>query len=426
MSPLVRGYSIIFCTLILTCIFFYNRAAGKSDDRRSMVYLKSLALLFPLIDVGFSLGKLFELVTLSFVLINYDIFKGLFSKKFVLFWILIAIFLISALFSEFKVESLLSIPQRVSFIVPLFLSYIIVRKRGYEPICRLFIFPIIWTISFGAIQIFIKPDFSLYYSAWFREFRLSSCMRDPQIAGCVMAVFITFLWSYYITMRKKAIIVLLCIVSLGIIGAYTGSKSFILGCGLGVIGTTVYGNLRIKQVLSFVALGLALIFTQDYWMQLPFFERLNDMDSSLEGRQDVFWLSAIAIFMDHWIAGIGVGTFQNYVESHNLPLMHSDGEGGFIYAQQPESGYLLWLDELGIMSLIYIVILIDLIRRKGNRILNPSLIFPWLVAFVSLFNLSSAHLIFVLSLIMGTIYSLSNKPENENSSNDILPLSGRG
>jgi hypothetical protein len=130
----------------------------------------------------------------------------------------------------------------------------------------------------------------------------------------------------------------------------------------------------------------------------------------MESRQSVYWFYAIAIFTTNWFSGIGTGVFQKYIEKYNIPLTHNTNDD-IIYATQPESGYLLWLDELGIFSIVWLVILLAMIiKYRGNNVINTSLLTPWLIAFVSLYNLQSSMLTYILFMSAAAIiYSSKRK-----------------
>lgn len=147
--------------------------------------------------------------------------------------------------------------------------------------------------------------------------------------------------------------------------------------------------------------------TYRFWINLPVFSRMEDAQSSLEGRAGLYWLTAIEIFLDNFWTGIGPGSFFEYVESNSLPLVHMI-DGTKVSASQPESGYLLWLDEYGLFSIGLFVLLIYAFSRKGDALCNRSLLVPWMVCFVSLYNLTSAHVSYVIAIIIGALFALSN------------------
>lgn len=157
-----------------------------------------------------------------------------------------------------------------------------------------------------------------------------------------------------------------------------------------------------------VVIAFIIAFTENYWEQLPVFQRFVNFDESYSYRQDVFWMQGIQIFLDNWLGGIGTGNFQLYIEEKQIPLIHWHG-GDNIYATQPESGYLLWLDELGIFSIIYILLLSNILKKKGNALCNVMLVTPWMISFISVYNLESRHMVFVLFMILAFIFSTSRK-----------------
>lgn len=401
MSVLLRGSLFLIISFIFITIIVYQSLSKKSIRKRAYTYLLLSSIFFPFLDLGISAGglnlKVFYVGTITYFIFNYRPLIKI-AKQYYLIPIYVVILLFTSLMSEFVTDSLLSILDKLIGAI-VFLAAIIVydsidEKNRLKLFAKYMKVPIILTLFFGLIQIFVDLNFSIFYSVWDREARISSCFPDPQIAGCATAVLASYIWNMYLNNNK--ILYLAIIVTLTYIGLQTGSKAFFLGFIASIMISSFFTRRKAIFTITIILIGVVLILTQDYWSQLYIFERINDAESSLESRQGYYWLGAFEIFKDNWFTGIGSGIFQQYLAKHNIPMVHNIN-GEEFYASQPESGYLLWLDELGIFSIIYIVIILYFVFKKyGNRYINLSIIAPWFIAFISLYNLKSYMLAYIL------------------------------
>lgn len=409
MSTTLRGILIILFTSIFVAIIVYQSLSHKNTKKRAYTYLLLASILFPFLDLGMTVGglsiKVFSIASTFFLIFNFNTLYKL-AKKYYLIIIYAIILFFTSIVSEFRVDSLLTITDKLRPAI-VFLAAIIVFD-GIDENSRLKLFakymkwPIIMVLFFGFMQVFVNQHFSVFYTLWDRETRISSCLPDPQIAGCTTAILATYTWNKYL--NGKYIFQLLIFALLVYIGLQTGSKAFFLGLILGICSSFIFIRQKAKYSIIIIIIGIVLMLTQEYWSNLYIFERLSKTETSLEGRYEFYWLAAIEIFKHNWATGIGSGVFQHYIEKYNIPMIHQQSDGIEIYASQPESGYLLWLDELGIFSVIYIIIMrYFILKRYGNRQINISMIVPWFVAFVSLYNLQSNMLIYVLFTILALI-----------------------
>lgn len=414
LTPLQRGLLVIIFGLVAVLMIIWQSLCGIRLEKRAYTYLFLMSIMFPLIDLGIERGgfrlSIFNVATTAYLLFNWKILK-LLKKYYLVVWLLVA-HIITSLFSEFAMSSLLSIPDKMKGFVVLFAVLVAGQNIGgnkdkYRLFFRLFKWPLFFTLLWGIVQLLIDPFFTLFYSVWHKEVRISSCFVDPQICGCAVAILAIYEWLRYI--RCRNIQHLLFFALLMIIGMFTGSKSFLIGVVAGLIVSLFFIKWKSQTIFLFVLAGLGVILTYDQWIMLPVFERLRDMDSSLEGRGELYWSVALLIFMANWLTGIGCGNFQQYIEKYNYPLMHHTEDGDFIYANQPESGYLLWLDEMGVFSVFWLMVLIYILRKRGDMQFNVSLLVPWMICFVSLYNLQSNMLIYLLFLVAGSIMFMSEK-----------------
>lgn len=406
MSPLFRVILILLFSLVGSIILLYSRR--RIDDK----YLMVLSFGFPFIDLHFSLGSFyispFILISIVYVILRWKYFIRFCSTPPIL--ILLGVFIITTLFSKYLTISFFTSIKRLFLLAPIAASYSIFKKNSaYRNLVILVLPPIVYTVVFAAIQLFINPLFTLYYSIWDKDItRLSFLYMDPQVAGCVVASLIILVLNLYLS-SKKIYLLLLSIV-LFCFGCFTGSKTFLLGTSAAVLAIFLRANFTIKNVLSAFVLVSILYVTYDIWSSFPVYKRMFEFESSLDSRTNLFWIGAYKIFLINPFLGIGPGSFQSYIMDNHIPLMHIVA-GKNVYAKQPESGYLLWLDEYGLLSVILIALLVYTLTRKGSTLFNFCNFIPWLICFVSLYNLGSAHVIVLLSIIIGGIYSVQEKSQ---------------
>lgn len=412
MSPIARGIIILIVIFINGLVFFLMRKRKSDIAQRCYTYLYLQAIFFPIIDLSMNIGGIprtcLGISSLLFVIINNDIFHNINWRSQKLILILIGVMIFSALLSGNILHSLSSIPGNLIGFVIYFAAYIALSSKEFsnkEAIARLFKLPIIYVIVWGLIQIFITPKFSLYHSFWFKEVRISSCFLEPQTAGVAIATLFILVWNYLQNSRNNLAIVFCFLLFL--IGCLTGSKSFFIGLLVAVLVSSFWNKYKSKLFVSGCVMIIITIVSFNYWIDFPVFKRLLTMDKSLDYRQDIYWAYAVDIFRDNWFSGIGPGNFKSYVEAAKLPLQHFS-EGKYIYASQPESGYLLWLDEYGIMSIIWLLLVGYVFTRKGNKIINISLLIPWGIGFVSVYNFISMHIVFFVFLIASMIIKSKN------------------
>lgn len=407
MTPILRGL-LILIVISINLIIFFNLKRRKVDiSYRCYSYLRLQSILFPVIDLSMNMfgssHTCLGVSSLFFVLINFDIFRYINWRHHILIIVLISIMILSAILSQNIINSLLSIPgYLIGFIVYIsaYIAFSSEEISQKQYIYKLFKYPIIYVLAWGLIQIFFTPKFSLYYSVWFKEVRISSCFLDPQTAGIGIATLFILVWNY-LQNSNRNLSIILCIL-LFCIGCFTGSKIFFIGIISGLIVSLFFNKYKSKLFILVCSFMIIAIISFNYWIDFPVFERLLKINKSLDQRQDIFWVYGIDIFKNNWFSGIGPGNFEKYIETLKIPLQHFVN-GKYFYASQPESGYLLWLDEYGVMSFIWILIIGYVMIKKGNYIVNISVLIPWMVGFVSVYAFVSMHIVFLIFLIAALI-----------------------
>lgn len=415
---------MLVCAFICVYIYFFQAVTKIRTEVRCTTYLTSLALFYPIIDITINpMGvavSMFELVSFVFLFLNTYIIS--YIRRYWLILVIVLMLLLSAVLSEDAWLSLLSVPRRLSMVI-VFLASICAFSRsseGYIEFCveRVFRLITFYVLVFGLIQVFYNPFFSLNYSVWSKDVRISSCFFDPQLAGCCICICLMYHFSIFIEKKSMTRLLILCF--LFYLGACTGSKVFLLGACSGLLVSFFLGRNKNVYVFSVLILSVLLSLFWEQISELSVFNRLLDAESSLASRQNVYWAYAINIFMDNPFSGVGCGMFQNYIMAHHIPLFHHS-ETKVIYASQPESGYLLWLTEYGILS-FFLLCAVLYVLNKGmhGRIINNSIVIPWIVSFASVYNLFSAQLFLLLMIVVAVI--LLNRNDRKKHENITINL----
>lgn len=407
MSVIVRGTLGIIIILLGISLIIYQFGAGVKFNRRCYHYLIYLSMMYPLMDTGISRFDIqfspINVLTIIFCIINFKIFKSFITKKFLLISIFIVIASLSALLSEYKLNSILSVYTYLNPILIFFIALNAARYKGIsyllQSISKYIVF---WIAIFALIQFTIDPQFSILASHKEANDRLCYCFIDPQTAGAICATLaVLYINFHFHNYGKYNIPIFLLMVFLTV---STGSKSSSIGLLLGVSIAVFYTYLKPKHIFAFLSLVCIISFTYNIWSTLPVFKRFNEFDNSLNSRQDVYWAKGFEVYNDNSVIGIGPGNFMNYNKDNHLGLIHKSNNNEILYASQPESGYILIFDEFGIFALLLIIIWGSVFKFVKKGAFNTSLIIPWLFSFISLYNLSYKSVSFVVALMYASIY----------------------
>lgn len=420
MTAFIRAAIVIVLCLVSLFVFVLNRLRNAGKVKRVASLLMLLCLYFPFLDISFTPFDVkitpFDFTLWAFFIINLDFVAEF--KKYKLIPIIFGIMLFSAILSEFRVDSILSIPRAFRIFALFTVAGVWFQSHNdavsaTRSMVDLLKWPAISALILAMIQIIIAPDFSLYYSHWDKEMRISSCFLDPQIAGCCFAIL--SLWFLNLYLQYKRMPHLIFFFLLVVSGLYTASKVYVFGLVAGVVISLLKAKKIIPAITFVFITGIAVALSSKHFDDMLIFKRLQESDESLEGRKELYWIGAWDIFQNNMVTGIGPGVFQQYVEEYNYPLYHNiDGER--VYAKQPESGYLLLLDQYGVLSIVFIVLAVTLFRRKARSIFDYRiLLIPFMIGFISLYNLSSSHLVYLLSMISASLYGQSNVKLNKNN-----------
>lgn len=188
-----------------------------------------------------------------------------------------------------------------------------------------------------------------------------------------------------------------------------GGRAGLMGWILGLLFVLFFSKpkYKIAILLSAVAIFLVALNFQD---KLSIFNRGSDLNETYDFRAGI-WADAIEIFQNNPFWGIGLGNYGKYVFLHypDQIWMINNEISSF---DQPESGYLLILTEMGALGFISIFafVLVPIIQsfyyylktKDLNFILMISSILCWLIGFYSTYSLGDVR----IKILVGSIIAL--------------------
>ena len=407
--------TIVFIGLIVSIVLtIHNIIKYHSFEIRVFKFIQVLILFFPIIDLKLPPSdfnfKLFDFALSGFSILNFKslIFSIKNNKNNNFAWFFLATMFGLALLSDFVFDSVLNVVRiGLSFILFQYLKISFCLGRS---IYKYFLIPIVlWVVFFFILQLMFGLQFSLYQNineTSLRDLRYTSLCQDPQkLAQLVFMLAIIFLSNVFQKGNWISgynwIIVLSCI----LIGLSTGSRAPFLGFVMAFVVMFV-SKINIKSLVALSLIYWIMSFSYEFVSEFQIFQRMNDINSSLEGRMQIFWVNGFMIFTNNIWFGVGPGNFLNYVS-----VFHDDftygANGGLV--DQPESGFLLWLCELGIFGtllmffILYKALLKD-IRFNNSKPFKLSII-VWIFGFITIYSLSDVKVLFLLLLSIAMVFS---------------------
>lgn len=178
-----------------------------------------------------------------------------------------------------------------------------------------------------------------------------------------------------------------------------GGRAGLLGWTLGMTVVVLFGNASYRYALVIAIIALYVI-AVNFGDNFAIFKRSGDMSETYEFRHGI-WMDALTIFQKNPFFGIGLGNYANYVEIHHPDqFLLIDNEP--VYFDQPESGYLKFLTELGGLGFIsiFIFILVPMIRsfiyylisKDTSLILLIAAVLSWMVGFYSTYSFGDTRI----------------------------------
>lgn len=406
--------------ILLFLGFFGLIFFSKVDKNRLFVlYIIYSAPFIGLLILPGNLGiNNFYLITFVFFLFFYRQKKvQLAGKK--IYTVLFILLLLSGIFGAFLAESLEIDSLRTT--IEFFSTFIFAKILVEECLADKFFFysvisalktVLIFALIFLACQFIFGVSFSLSRTQnpnilEDSLIRYPSFFLDPQtfsqfLAGTSFLCLVKDRDSEELPV-KNYVLLLLTLVAIFSTGGRGGFGGWLIGFSLIVF----FGNAkyRIYALLIGIALFIVVYNFQD---SFPLFKRSDDLSDSYDFRFSI-WQDAYKIFLNHPIVGIGPGDYANYVSVHN-PEQHWMVGNEILYFDHPESGYLKYLVEYGIVGFTALMsfILIPIIKgflsflkwRDITFLLLISGIISWVIGFYTVYSLVDIRIrVMVVTLI---------------------------
>jgi len=209
-----------------------------------------------------------------------------------------------------------------------------------------------------------------------------------------------------------------------------GGRAGLLGWILGLLFLLFFSKPKYKIAIILSA-AVIFIIALNFQDKLSIFNRGSDLNETYDFRASI-WADAVDIFVNNPYWGVGLGNYGKYVFLHypdQIWVINNEISS----FDQPESGYLLFLTELGALGFatIFIFILFPIIQtfyyylktKDLNFILMISSIMCWLIGFYSTYSLGDVR----IKILVGSIISfmiayrtvLNSQEEANEEANEI-------
>ncbi len=390
----------------------------KADKNR--VYIKYILLAYPLLafDLFPQLVSLdsFDFITFSFFLFFY---KPKHAKLKIegIFFFFFLLMIVAAIVGVANAESV-SRDTTAAFI-QLLSVFVFIRILIDECLSDVeFIYPVISCLKITLVvsllfltgQLIFGVDFSISKSVnpnvLGETIRYTSFFQDPQKYAQFLAA-----GSFLFLIKDKTapglplknyVILFLILVAM----LFTGGRAGFGGWCVGLLIILLFSNsrYRVASIIACAGLYIVVFYFQD---KFPIFNRAT-LNESYDFRYAI-WQDAFNIFMNYPFFGIGLGNYANFVSIHN-PDQYWLVDNEIIYFDHPESGYLKFLTEMGIVGFcaIFALLLLPVFKAfkfylKYNTtwiILVIASVASWLVGFYTVYSFGDIRIeILIVTLI---------------------------
>ncbi|WP_214072363.1 O-antigen ligase family protein [Mucilaginibacter sp. dw_454] len=417
MKPIILGV-LPYITLLL---FFYHLLRDTNPSRAYVVFV---LLFFPVIYSPDHVYSVFEIATYFFFFYSLRTDKRIFSKhthRLTLY--ILGVMLIGTFLSDFIANSLLYIIRFLPIIlyIHVLLYECIDDEKFLFRVIDLLKINLVVSLVFLMFQLALGLDFSLFITdnpnIAFESIRYPGIFQDPQkFAQFLSALsFITLIDS---PSSPKFTRYKYLLFAFAIIGLFlTGGRAALLGLVGGIAFIALFSSPKVRAatLLGGATLFLAGLVLSSY---LAIFNRGESLEKSYLVRYEI-WQQAYKIVETYPIFGIGMGNYSKYAEFF-LKDQFWLVDGQKVYFDQPESGYLKFLVELGflgtfgvfafIFGAIYNALKVFFIRVKDFYIIFLiSAIITWLFGFYSVYSLGDERIIVLVATIVCILIAYSKR-----------------
>jgi O-antigen ligase len=363
--------------------------------------------------------NVFEVITFLFILFFYKKKESVLRlpiKYKYLFIFLFFILIIGLLLTEqpFISQNILGLIK----LFPLFVfAKILTEEIFYAPsffyeIIYCLKYVLIFSLVFLLIQMVVGIQFSLFVTQnpniiINNAVRFPSFMSDPQVFSQLLGslFFLTLISAkpFFSPTTLNYLLVFCCVLGIFIAGGRAGLMGFIF-CFLLIF---IYSKWVHK--ISYLALTLS-IFLMVYLINPSFaiFMRSTDLNDTYDFRASI-WNTAQQIFQEHFLFGLGINNYSQYVSTH-YPDQAWLVDNEWIAFDHPESGYLKFLTEWGLLGFLVFVILLSvpfiqsfllfIKKRDMNLLFIICSLICFLIGFYSTYSLGDVRIGILLATTM--------------------------
>jgi O-antigen ligase len=396
------------------------------NARRS--YILYLLYLFPFIDLfitpvqygGLSVFDGVSLISFPLIFNRLQFTFNRNGKYLLLFLVLLGVLMIGAAQSEYFTAAL--IPY-LKAILLFFYGKCLLEEINEDPafgqqLIKILKVVALVSVGFIAFQVVIGLRFTLYAALNTNtntgaesSLRYPSFFHDAQKYAqfAAMASFLFFIDTEKKVQTNAKKLGLFVAIVAGLI--LSGGRAAFLGLCIGIAFLISVGRLKYK-LLSTVGVAVIVFIAINYSDKIPLFNRSESVDESYEIRNN-YWQQALRIYDDNKVWGIGIGNYRNYVSQYARDQFWVMENGDILYFDHPESGYLKFLVEFGIigfcLSMLFFLVPIAFFIKgySQHKCYTPyfliASILSWMVSFVTVYTLSDLRIAVLLISIVSLL-----------------------
>lgn len=414
---IINSIQISFLFILLAILIY----SAKNKIER---YIQIIFFSFVFIDFSVAPGvlgvSLFDMLTFFitpfFISSNYKN-KILISKKIKIIFFVFSFFLIIGSFLSINsLISFLRLFQHFNYLVffLIFTSYIN-DKKNYIRIKPYIIYSLLFCLIFLIIQTVIGLNFTFYSqlnsNVNIEGTRFPGPFQDPQKLAQFLAMASCLFFSLSLNSKKKRLQYFLYGI-LMIIGIFfSGSRGALFGLTIGVFYFMIKQTIKTKKIIYLFIISIVSVFTFFISENSMLFKRAEKSDDDLAFRAAI-WTKAYSFFTENPILGIGTGGYSEFVQKRD-PDQFWLVNDEIVYYNHPESGFLLWLVEFGIVVfLILITVILYMVNpffkskiKKDNSItLLEAGIIAWVISFITVDSLGDKRIGVTLLILFSLLY----------------------
>lgn len=339
LNLLNRIYTYFICAFIILLPFSDEQHKIKSMSVPGDILLAFL-IVFYLLLIIFSKKE-----RNGFIESLKDFFKDKFCLSIFILFIIMAV---SVTYALDKKLALSETARFLSYICLFFIiKYKVTSSREYHMLINSYILATVLLCLFGIYQFFTGAGLDKRFInnyAYKVNIKIASTLSNPNnfAAYLLLCVFPVFMLFIYEKRKKNKVLYLLIFLLITVNIALTFSRNVLLGFGIGILVLIVIYSKKLLAV--FVPIVVAALCIPQIRI------RLSEVgDTSLNESRIKLWKTALLMFKDHPVLGVGNGNYSSNYDNYikKFPQLYC----GF-HNYPAHNTYLKILSELGVVGII--------------------------------------------------------------------------